>query len=167
MFAGRVPIRRSPTAGTPHSPDELAREQQACLSPPFSGLLGNPDIERQISNAMAAAIATPNRGREGDTPANGSEYGFLAGQFPWLGPRAGPITTNRQEHWVDFDPDNAPFPAPLVTPRDLTGIHVHQSSGLPGLSAQDLAVTQATPDGPGINIVAIDRNGKRYCKAAN
>lgn len=166
MFAGRDPTKREQIAEIAHSAAELAREQQACLTPPFPKILGDPEVGRGINRAMNAAIATPNRGEGSDIPANGSEYGFLAGIFPAIGVRAGRIDTNRREHAFDFDLGKAPFPASLITPQDLTAIHVHQSpNGEPGLSELDLHVPDATAQGPGINIVAVDRNGKLYCKA--
>ena len=166
MFAGRLPIDRNRSSGIAHSPEELRREQLACLAPVFGGMLGDPDVQRNIDAAMASAIATPNRGKYGDIPANGSEFGFLAAKFPLLGTRMGPITTNWREREMDFDSDNAPFPAPFLTPHDLTAIHVHQSTGAPGLSHQDLTVADTTDAGPGMNIVAVDRDGRRYCRVA-
>jgi len=171
MFGRRTPATRVAITENAHSPAELARERQACLSPMFQEILGAPAVERQRREAMSSAIATPNLRPDHehpyDIPANGSEYGFQAAYFPIVGVNTGPTTTTRREHEDDVNPGDAPLAASLLTPRDLTFIHVHQSpAGLPGLSGADLKLADSTSAGPGMNIVAIDGDGKRYCKAA-
>jgi hypothetical protein len=153
----------------PHSPEELLREQQACSAPIFQGVLGNANVEGKIDDAMTMAMATPNDGDDGDIPEYGSEQGFLARKLPVIGTTTGSFIPSRHERAMDFPLRRAPFQQLYpAKPEDLIAIHVHQSPRrAPGLSAQDIASTITSPaDGPAINMVAIDRNGRRYCKVA-
>jgi hypothetical protein len=54
---------------------------------------------------------------------------------------------------------------PLLPVDDLTAIHMHQSPrGAAGVSRDDLYLAEPPPVGLGVNAVAVDRNGARYCK---
>jgi hypothetical protein len=162
MFAYRPPEQVKP-----HTPEELAREELACLTPAFQGILGDPAIEQRNKQAMATAIATPNRGLDGDIPANGTEQGYVAAKFPVIGTRAGRAIPGGTETYLPVSRDDAPFPAPLIAPRDLTNIHTPQSPRRAlGLSAADIIDTEPPPRGLGMNIVVLDRDGKRYCRLA-
>jgi hypothetical protein len=148
-------------AGTPHSPEEIQTELLACLSPAFNGILGDPGIERRINQAMATAKAKPNRGWRDDIPANGSEQGFLAGKLRHYGAITGPTISTGREREVDFSTADEP----LLPVDDLTAIHTHQSPrGAAGLSQDDLYLAEPPPFGLGVNVVAVDKNGARYCK---
>jgi hypothetical protein len=148
-------------AGTPHSREEIQTELLACLNPAFNGILGDPGIERRINRAMATAKATPNWGLGNDIPGNGSEQGLFAGKLRHYGAITGPAFGSRQEREVDFDTADEP----ILPVDDLTAIHVHQSPrGAAGLSQLDLDLAEPPPVGLGINVVAVDKNGARYCK---
>ena len=151
MFANRLPAQR-----------KLSEELQACLGPTFKSILGDPGVEARIEQAMAAARSTPNWGFGMDIPAYGSEHGFYAGKIPLYGAVSGRSLTSRRERQTDFDPSYAPWMA-----RHLTAIHTHQSPrGAPGLSQADIRLTYPRPRGQGVNVVAFDRSGARYCKVA-
>jgi hypothetical protein len=145
-----------------HTARRLIEEQLACRDPVFAGILGNAKVEANIDAAKDRARSTPNFGYGPDVPANGSEHGFYAGKIPLFGAATGRVFTNHREVETKFDPVDRPWLA-----YGITGIHTHQSPrGAPGLSQDDINLTYPPPKGQGINIVAVDRNGVRYCKVA-
>jgi len=111
---------------------------------------------------MAAARSTTNLGLGIDIPANGSEHGFWAGRTPLYGAFAGRLFTDRREAQLSFSQATQPWFA-----SRMTAIHTHQSPrGAGVLSGADIDLTYPLPRGLGVNVVAINEDGARYCRAA-
>jgi len=140
--------------GGGQSPQEQIR---ACESAVFSGYIGDPQFERQARRAMQQSRATPNLGILGQNPANGSEYAFFAGRYPW-GQHIGNLFTSRNEVGVKMDILSGWWPFA----RDVILYHTHQSSS-PGttgsLSNRDIGWSNAR----NIPIIAENEDGTRYC----
>jgi len=152
--------RLDPVLAALHNAQTVLDQQRACNGPAFRGILGDTRVEARIREAMAKAKATPNAGYGTDIPEDGSEHGFFVGRRPLFGAVTSSIFSSDREDSMAFDSAREPHLA-----SDMTAVHVHQSPRtLPGLSQKDINLTYPSPKGLGVNVVAVDRDGRRYCR---